>query len=155
MTQEIKLTKGYVAIVDDLDFNWLSQYSWHTEIRKNKNTVYAKNSLGMRMHTLIIKPGPGLVVNHIDRNGLNNIRDNLELLTYAEHAKLSSKRRCTYSSYRGVYKYYLGGFRAALYIGNKHHHIGVFNTEIEAAQAYNDAGERLLGKGNFIMNNLE
>jgi len=102
-----------------------------------------------------MKPKPGFLVNHIDRNGLNNSRDNLEILNFAEHSKLSSKRRNTYSSYRGVYKYYLGGFRAALYVNGKHHHIGVFNTEIEAAQAYNDAAIQILGRGNFVMNNLE
>jgi hypothetical protein len=29
MTKEIPLTKGYVALVDDDDFDWLSQFKWH------------------------------------------------------------------------------------------------------------------------------
>jgi|SRR5215469_548286 len=154
MTQEIKLTRGYVALVDDLDFNWVNQYSWSTEI--HKNVIYAKTGIkSIRMHVLIMQPKSGLIVNHIDRDGLNNTRDNLEILTRAEHSRLSPKRTGT-SKYRGVYLQRRDNkFRAVLWINSKIFSIGTFSTEIEAAQAYNETAERLLGKGNFIMNNLE
>ena len=33
--KEIELTKGYVAIVDDEDYEWLSEHKWFVDILKN------------------------------------------------------------------------------------------------------------------------
>ncbi len=34
MTKEIQLTQGFVALVDDEDFELVSQYKWYLDISK-------------------------------------------------------------------------------------------------------------------------
>jgi len=152
MTQEIKLTRGFVALVDDLDFSWLNQYKWNTEI--HPNVMYAKTGItNTRMHVLIMQPKPGFLVHHLNGNGLDNTRDNLEIIVKSQHTRLSPKIQGE-TGYRGVYKS-RDRFRAMLWIDGKNHSIGTFNTAKEAAQAWNEAAEKILGRGNFLMNNLE
>ena len=77
--KKISLTQGKFALVDDLDYLWLSEWNWC--IRKTPRTCYA--SRGVRaggrndqisMHREII---PGYEeLDHIDGDGLNNQRHN-------------------------------------------------------------------------------
>jgi hypothetical protein len=84
--KEIPLTKGYVAQVDDEDYEHLSQFRWTARIAPH--TVYGiRSDKGVRipMHREIMKPEPHLFVDHIDRNGLNNQRANWRVCTKAQN----------------------------------------------------------------------
>lgn len=76
------------------------------------------------------------VVNHIDFDKSNNKIDNLELISQRENS--NQKHIESVSKYVGVsrcrYKW-----RATMSIGRKSKHIGVFETEIEASNAYQKA----------------
>ncbi|MCP4596242.1 HNH endonuclease [Neptuniibacter sp.] len=92
----IELTQGYRAMVDDADYVALSAYSWRVSIckygcyairtqlaseatsRAERKTVY--------MHRAIMPDCPdGGVVHHVDDNGLNNQRKNLEYANRLEN----------------------------------------------------------------------
>jgi hypothetical protein len=87
--REIQLTKGKVAIVDDADFEWLSQWKW--QARLNINIWYAardfRNNAGrlykQYMHRLILGLEPGIKIDsdHVDGDGLHNWRGNLRIVT--------------------------------------------------------------------------
>ena len=103
--KEIKLTKGYVAKVDDDDYDWLMQYSWHTLQRGNepgrrrlrKHDV-ARTAIpvslpdGYRayrivsMHVLIMRAEPGQIVDHINGDPLDNRRENLRIVTNQQNS---------------------------------------------------------------------
>lgn len=83
--KEIELTQNQVALVDDEDYEKLSQYKWIAF--KNGHVFYVSRSLprGERksrtfyMHWEVIgKPAKGLETSHRDGNGLNNQRSNLQ-----------------------------------------------------------------------------
>ena len=153
--QEIRLTKGYCAIIDDVDYPLVSQYKWYADV--SQWNVYAKSDQPPgrpRMHVFIIQPPAGFVVNHIDRDGLNNTRDNLESMTQGRHSRLSSRRKNAKGKYRGVYQRTSNSFYAAIWVNYEKHYLGIFSSEVEAALAYNEAGKQLLGIGNFIMNEI-
>lgn len=112
--QEILLTQGKVALVDDQDFDFLSQYVWHAI--KCRNTYYAarmkRYENGVRrkiyLHTEVVTRANGaspLMVDHIDGDGLNNQRFNLRGCTATENNRNQSNYRgLRRSNYKGVYK---------------------------------------------------
>jgi hypothetical protein len=75
------------AIIDDDCFEYLSQWRWRC--KRVKNTSYAcRNLHGGRtlfMHRVIMDAPPGLDVDHINHNGLDNRRSNLRIVTRSEN----------------------------------------------------------------------
>jgi hypothetical protein len=148
--KEITLTKGYRAIVDDDDYEWLSQFKWHAAIRKSK--VYAARSVspsnGLRsmvyMHRAIIGMND-VEVDHRDADGLNNARKNLRTATRAQNNHNRLKIGGT-SQYKGVSHSYRGDrWYAHIHADNKTMFLGSFATEIEAAKAYDAMAIKIQG----------
>lgn len=87
MIREIPLTRGHVALVDEEDYERVMQFKW--QIKPEGRTAYARTTflpLGCRgpqihvpMHRFILGAPDHVVVKHIDHNGLNNCRANLQL----------------------------------------------------------------------------
>lgn len=101
MSHLIKLTRNKYAIVDEEDLKRLSEYSWSC----NSNgyaEARIKNKL-VRMHRFLACPAPGLYVDHINGNTLDNRKSNLRSVTPRENANNARKRGDkTTSKYRGV-----------------------------------------------------
>lgn len=112
MAIEIPLTKGYVTVIDDEDAH-LASFKWLAAVRKYKDTtwVYAKRQRveGGRvkwigLHQLVTNAPDGMIVDHIDGDGLNNRRSNLRIVTLAQNQQ--NRRGATSrskSQIRGVY----------------------------------------------------
>lgn len=112
MTQSIPLTKGQFALVDDADFVWLNLWRWRLSSKGyavRSFTVSGKELL-ISMHCDIMLPTRPLVVDHIDRDKLNNTRANLRLLTPQQN-----------SCNRGVFKNNSTGFKGVTYQHDKWH----------------------------------
>jgi len=139
--KEIKLTKGYVALVDDDDFKYLSQYNWIATV--GRHTVYAIKSKSREwMHRVIMNTPKSKEVDHIDGNGLNNSRSNLRNCSHKENSWNRKSQKGSISKYVGVsYDKFrkLKRWRASLYHEGKFMSIGVFKTEREAALARDKA----------------
>jgi hypothetical protein len=145
--KEIELTQGYVAIVDDEDYEYLSQWKWFAS-RNATGRYYAVRNEGknqIRMHREILKAPKGMEVDHINTNTLFNVKKNLRICTRAENAKNLSKPKNNTSGYKGVsrdrrkWKAYIG-------LNNKKIHIGMFSSPKEAARAYDEKAKELFGK---------
>ena len=88
--REIELVGGLIATVDDEDFDRLSAHVWYAHRNKGSRTVYAKaikDGITLYMHRLVLRAPPHMVADHIDRNGLNNTRANLRLVTLSENSR--------------------------------------------------------------------
>lgn len=159
--KEIFLTQGKVALIDDADFSVVGRYKWSAE--KSKSTFYAvakvKVSGGtrkMRMHRFLLMPEAGMLVDHRDRNGLNNQRHNLRICNSRQNN--ADRGASGASSYKGVcattirrknksgeikeYAYW----QASIQVDGKSKIVGRFRTEKEAAAAYNVAATRIYGE---------
>ena len=104
MSKIISLTQGYIAIVDDDDFEKVSKHKWC--VKKTSHNVYAKrysNSKTIDMHHVIIERKEGFVVDHINGDGLDNRKENLRLCTHSENMKNIKMRKDNLSGVRGVY----------------------------------------------------
>lgn len=79
----IKLNKYYVVKVDDEDYDKLIKYKWYCAQRRDGEYMYAarghygKHCKLILMHRVIMDIPSGLVVDHIDHDGLNNQKSNL------------------------------------------------------------------------------
>jgi hypothetical protein len=85
--KEIILSSDYSTIVDDEDYEFLKKFKWY--LNKGKITFYARakiNGKMVRMHRLILKANSTQIIDHKDRNGLNNQKDNLRFYTLSQNA---------------------------------------------------------------------
>jgi hypothetical protein len=151
--RRIDLGEGEWTIVEAGDYYRLSKFKWYVNGTGKK--LYAVRSvktgpLRTRMtslHREIMNPPDGLVVDHRNRNSLDNRRANLRLATYAENNVNKQKRRNSVSRYIGVcLEKRTGRWEARIWQQGKGIRLGRFNNEIEAAKAYDEAAKRYRGE---------
>ncbi|WP_060210534.1 HNH endonuclease [Sporosarcina koreensis] len=152
MTKEIPLTKGKVAIVDDADYEELSKYSWYYEDHGyacRRKTFGYYESRKVYMHREIMKEAEDKVVDHINRDGLDNRRANLRIVSQSLNLFNSGVRVNNTSGFKGVSR---SGerWRSRIYVDGKEKSLGVFDCKIEAALAYNESAKKLYGDHAFL-----
>ncbi len=97
---QIRLSKGLYAIVSPEDLEWLNQWTWCASHESRGTKWYAIRwdltsgvRTKIRMHRAIIERmqglTPGLVVDHVNHNSLDNRRENLEAITQVENMRRS------------------------------------------------------------------
>ena len=142
-----KTKNGYEFEVDDQDDKLVLSINWYGE--PIHNTVYIRSSdcKKLSLHRLLLKNPEGKIIDHIDRNGLNNKRNNLRICTNKQNQGNAGLNKRNVSGYRGVaWDSTRGKWRAGIKDGNKGRTLGRFNTEIEAAKAYDVAALRVFGE---------
>jgi len=152
-TRLIELTWGKYAIVDAEDYLRLSSYKWCAV--KEGRTWYAKtfrrDGMPLSMHRLITRAPKGLLVDHINHNGLNNRRSNLRLCTHKQNQRNRRPNRGGTSEYKGVHwSKNRKKFRAMICNNSKIIHLGYFQDETEAAKAYDKKAKELFGEFAYL-----
>jgi hypothetical protein len=99
---------------------------------------------------MILRAPDGVGVDHADRDGLNNQRENLRLVNQRENLANSHKPRTrngqpTSSRYKGVSRS-RGQWEATIKHRGRSYHLGRFNFEEDAARARDYAAELLHGE---------
>jgi len=144
----ISLTRGKHAIVDAADYPALAKYKWYAQGAENGRTFYAaRGHKGhrMSMHRQIMKPPKGMVVDHINGNGLDNRRCNLRICTQLQNSQNTHRRRPGKSRFRGVFP--RGDkWQAAIQHNGESLYLGLFDDEIEAARTRDRKALELAGE---------
>ena len=148
---EIELTNGKgIALIDKAEYPIISRFKWRLHSHGYAVTRFCNTTL--YMHHLVIKAVPaGQVVDHINGNKLDNRRSNLRTAHHRQNAYNSKNRERPgkHSQYRGVTRAHQGGWdrwMAQIRINGKRVHLGYFDDEISAAQAYDAAAREHHGE---------
>jgi len=159
MPKKIPLTRGMFALVDDEDFDRISQFKWYA--KPHRNTFYACRTKQVRnkktlttLHSEILKGGcvPRKLIDHINRNGLDNRKENLRLCTNSENQANSGLRKSNRSGFKGVcLKKPQNSWEAQIIHNGKTIHLGIFKESADAARAYDKKAIEL--KGEFALTN--
>lgn len=103
--------------------------------------------LYIALHSLVLRGGGGLVIDHIDRDPLNATRGNLRRATVSQNGANRTKKAGTSSRFRGVTQHkQTGKWQAAATYFGRCIYLGLYVTEEAAARAY-DAKARELWPG--------
>ena len=143
--------KNLSIIVDDEDYDWLSNLKWY--LIKSPNHRYAVTNSGkngqVSVHRLLMSMSRGDIrqVDHINHDGLDNRKSNLRVCTRSQNSmnRLSTKNHT--SSFKGVswnnndrrWRSQISHKKKKIYLGN-------YKTEIEAAIKYDEMAKILFGK---------
>ena len=145
--KKIKLTQGQCALVDDADFEMLSQYKWYANLMLPGYyavTRIAKDGKQKKttMNRLIMKTPKGMHTDHINGDTLDNRRSNLRICTNAENL-INSYRHRSGELMGGVHKVVRRyktktsiRYEARRRIDGKRYHIGTYPTAELAHKAY-------------------
>jgi len=145
----IPLVNGSGALVDDADFDWLSQWQWRAHKLKTITVAvrYQTNGPIVYMHRAVLAMLSGGRVCHLDGDGLNNQRANLRLATQSEVKGHAGLYKNNTSGFKGVWwNKRQQKWQAGIRVHRKLYHLGFFERAEDAAAAYWNAAQRYFGE---------
>ena len=145
------MTQKKFAIVDAEDYERVNRYKWCVSAKGNTIYAYRKDhGKNVYLHQFLMKPPKGMVVDHIDGNGLNDRKSNLRVCTKQQN--LCNRGPIVRSSqFKGVHfckwtqKWY-----ATIRHGGVTIRLGPFDDEVEAARAYDRKAYELFGEYAYL-----
>jgi len=149
---------GLYAIVDEEDAELVSQFRWRPyKSRYGHDLFYAFTNRrmdtrltdNMLMHRLVMglsKHDPD--VDHVDGDGLNNSKSNLRTCTVSQNQANRHTLRADKSSvFRGVtWHKQISKWQAQVKVNGRSLYLGCFESEVDAAIAYNKAALQHFGE---------
>lgn len=158
----VDLTRGFISLVDlerfesTLTYNFRdgrsavvrpSSLNWMAS--KSKCNFYAVaflisdgNRWGLKLHRLLSECPGDMVTDHVDHDTMNNRISNLRICSPIENRRNSRKLKSATSAFKGVKRNACGRFVATI----NRRYIGTFDSEVDAAIAYDTAAIELHGE---------
>lgn len=116
-------------------------YFYSKETRREEN---------VRLGRWVMHNPKGLLVDHINHNILDNRRCNLRATTAAQNSRNRRPHKNTTSRFKGVCRTRSGKWQAQIKVDLKSVYLGMFDDELEAAKAYNEAARKAYGEYAYL-----
>ena len=123
---------GEIALIDPCDRDAVRAHNWTFSNRYVCTSIHGKT---VRLHRFIVQPGPGMHVDHINGDSLDNRRANLRVCTRSQNLQNRRLNADSRTGIKGVGVLSTGRYRVRVQANGKRLHIGVFDTLEEAALA--------------------
>ena len=142
--KKISLTKGFVALVDDEDYDFLTQWKWrlkggYAARSMNLGRVNGKQrTKTIFMHRVIMNTPDGMETDHSDLDKLNNQRNKLRICSASENRQNRPPQCNNKHNAKGV-SLRKGKWHASIVSNKKRINLGTFDSFDKARDAYNNA----------------
>lgn len=156
MSVKVPLTRGLYAVIDDDDADRVSQHRWHAEkVKQASDKFYARCSFWengkcapVRLHRFIARADRGMVVDHINGDGLDNRKGNLRVCTQSKNLmNRNVKQRQNTSGHPGVsWHKSTGKWRADIMVDGSPIWLGTFKEKQLAIEARKTAEHKYFGE---------
>lgn len=150
MTREIQLSQGFVALVDDEDYERvMAAGKWTAD--RHPNVDYARRNVRLpngcyrtiRLHTFVTGWS---YVDHINGDGLDNRRSNLRLSDKPTNMRNRGTQKNNTSGFKGVsWSKDKRKWQAAITVNGRSINLGRHPAPEDAARAYDDAAREYFG----------
>lgn len=131
----IKLTRNKEAIVDDEDFDLISKYKWYCSSMgyAQRSDRVNKKRVEVLLHRFLLKAKKGQEIDHVNRNPLDNRKENLRFCTRSENNHNRGMNKNNSSGYKGVY-WHKGAKKwlAQIMLDRKRINVGLFSSPLLA-----------------------
>lgn len=150
-TMLVPLTRGYFAVIDEADAEFVANRNWRAQVLPRKvyavtgsraKQVYLHRALWDRWGFATCSE-----LDHVNTDGLDNRRANLRAATHAENARNRPALANNTSGFKGVsWVSRLRKWRASIWADGRPIHLGVFSAPEDAHAAYARAARELHGE---------
>ena len=153
---EVETTQGITFLIDLEDLERIKDYKWYAYKKRNNGDHYIvaeKTTNGLRvrhnLHRFLMNcvKGDGKIVDHINKNTLDNRKCNLRFATHSENQR-NSKVDCRNElGVAGVRKHkQCDRYQARITVNGKEKYLGLFKTLDEAIHARKKAEIKYFGE---------
>ena len=146
----LPISKGQKTKIDRETYDRLERdgyLRWNAQWVHNK--YYASKNISPKgklyLHRYVMNAQPGIVVDHIDRDPLNNTKENLRLCYHRDNCRNRGGTKAT--GFKGTGKWAKGNsWVAQIQFAGEHVVLGSFEREEDAAKMYDFAAIILFGE---------
>ena len=148
---------GYRVIIDDDDWDKVKMYRWHVDqvyLRRSGNYYFRtrpyKNGqrITLVLHKYVKGVSPeGMYIDHINRNTLDNRKENLRFVTPQQNKYNQKTRKDNTSGYKGVgVQTHCKRYIVRIVYGGKRHSLGTFDSPEDGARVYDKKALEVFGE---------
>ena len=150
----IELTKGFVAVVDEEDYDRLTAYRWQVNGRQGKQRRCAVRNVKLSsganqmiyMHREVLQVPASVQVDHINCDALDNRKANLRPATNSQNNANTRIARTNTSGFKGVsWIARIRKWQARIKVLGSARYLGVYANPEDAARVYDSAAREAFG----------
>jgi hypothetical protein len=145
------------VLIDECDVVFYDSHKWYVAqkggVTKRLYVLRLDDLTGLPryLHRDLLNARPNQTIDHKNHNCLDNTRSNLRFCNQSTNGANRLKQSGTSSKFKGVYRHkQTGKWQARLQVNKQRIFLGNFDSETDAAQAYNQAAICYFGEYAYL-----